>query len=327
MQSAGACNAWLSPLCCLPARKVLNQETRTENMKSSCFSISSHIPQLIRRALAPTRRYGSVPKGGRYIVILRDPMDVVISFYNFFAGWFFPCPGSDVRVSDDPMSAPVGVDDFIEHFFLRRGRPSSDMENAGLWEFILSWLPHVKGANRAAGNGSEDKKALIVFYEDMLKDHVGIIRKVARCVRDGTSRAVHMNSRIEHRSGRSECSRKEIMAQRMIRTHVNSFLDLGAGDEALTQKVATMSTFEFMKANEVKFDEHPCKEKRNAACGLLPTAGLKNSKVRGHVANRPQMSEATKSKLAERWRATIGAETGYSSYAELRAAYGSSGTL
>ena len=94
--------------------------------------------------------YPSVPKGaGKYIVVFRDPNDVSLSFYNFFKGWFFPADGDD----------SVSVDDFVEHFILRRGKPKSDMENASLWDFMLSWLPlcvnDVNAASAASASGDQ----------------------------------------------------------------------------------------------------------------------------------------------------------------------------
>lgn len=52
------------------------------------------------------------PKGGRYIVCLRCPLDVAVSFYHFFEGWFFP-PGA------------IGVDEAPAADRTRRPRVSS----------------------------------------------------------------------------------------------------------------------------------------------------------------------------------------------------------
>jgi hypothetical protein len=51
--------------------------------------------------------YRDCPKGGRYIYVARDPMDVALSFFRFFEGWFFE-PGE------------VAVDEFVK----RCGKPT-----------------------------------------------------------------------------------------------------------------------------------------------------------------------------------------------------------
>eukprot|EP00959_Pyramimonas_sp_CCMP1952_P212021 4437117-Pyramimonas_sp.AAC.1 len=56
--------------------------------------------------------YEHCPKGARYIWVVRDPLDVAISFYRFFEGWFFE-PGE------------VQLDEFMEQFILARGNPAS----------------------------------------------------------------------------------------------------------------------------------------------------------------------------------------------------------
>ena len=274
------------------------------------------------RIAARTSRYGSVPKGARYIVVLRDPMDVAVSFYSFFCGWFFPAPGSGVRVSDDPASAPIGIDDFVEHFFLRRGRPASDMENASIWDFMLSWLPRGAGAR---GEPPEEPEALIVFFEDMREDLVGVIRRVARYARTAAASAAPWRALFPPRARRFALTGASADAH-LMRPPATSFIGVGEGDDALIQKVASMSTFEFMKAHEGQFDEHMTKEKRNPACGLLPSAGARNSKVMGGAGGRPRMADGTVEKLHARWRASVAAETGYETYADLRRAYGLNGT-
>lgn len=50
----------------------------------------------------------------RYIVVVRNPADVAVSFFRFFQGWFFQ-PGE------------VGMDEFVRQFWLERGEPRSEM--------------------------------------------------------------------------------------------------------------------------------------------------------------------------------------------------------
>jgi len=84
--------------------------------------------------------------------------------------------------------------------------------------------------------------------------------------------------------------------------------------------VATrQATFAFMKAHESQFDEHLTARARNAACHLPPDAGT--TKVReGESGTRRALSDATLALLDERWASVVAPETGFASYAALRAA-------
>lgn len=236
--------------------------------------------------------YPSVPKGaGKYIVVFRDPNDVAVSFYNFFKGWFFPAEGDD----------SVSVDDFVEHFILRRGKPKSDMENASLWDFMLSWLPlcvnDVNAASAATSGGGDDgtdpgraraastmpsisSSTMLIFFEDMKDDLQTVVSKVAAFI--------------------------------------------GVDDDERVQNAVRMSSFAFMKQHERHFDEHVLKAKRNTSCGLPPEAGTNITKVSGVQQTRDavQLSPAIQSALNERWARSVAAETGFESYAAMRRALG-----
>ena len=99
--------------------------------------------------------YDHCPKGGKYIVVVRDPVDVALSFYKFFEGWFFE-PGE------------VGVEEFVREFWLARGEPQSEMQNASYFHHLLSWWKH-----------AQDENVLWVFFEDMKEDLEAQVRRVA----------------------------------------------------------------------------------------------------------------------------------------------------
>jgi hypothetical protein len=86
------------------------------------------------------------PKGARYIVCMRDPADVAVSFYHFFEDWLFP-------------RGALGVDEFVAEFVLARGRPASLMQNASCWEHMLSWWPR-----------RHEPDVLLLFFEDLKAD-------------------------------------------------------------------------------------------------------------------------------------------------------------
>src|SRR6187549_1469348 len=71
-------------------------------------AFKSHLPWIV------------VPKGGRYIVSLRDPRDALVSMYRFLEGWFFE-PGT------------IAIDDFARGRFMKRD------DGQDYWTHLLSW--------------------------------------------------------------------------------------------------------------------------------------------------------------------------------------------
>jgi hypothetical protein len=112
----------------------------------------------------------SLPRGGRRIVVLRRPTDVLSSLYHFFEGWFFR-PG-DIRLSE-----------FAHAFWLSRGTPSSDLENAGFAEHLVSWWRQRR---------SDD--TLVLLYEDLVRDLPREVRRVSNFLSLGTSEPVQADA-------------------------------------------------------------------------------------------------------------------------------------
>lgn len=96
------------------------------------------------------------PKAPKTIVVMRHPYDVLVSFYHFFEDWFFE-PGA------------ITLDAFATEFWLARGIPRSEMENASYFHHLASWYGR-----------KEDETVLLVFYEDLKNDLEGQIARVAR---------------------------------------------------------------------------------------------------------------------------------------------------
>jgi hypothetical protein len=101
------------------------------------------------RAFKSHLSWDAVPKGGRYIVSLRDPGDALVSAFRFSEGWFI-----------EPGSVPIEV--FARNQFERRG------ETRGYWAHLLSWWRH-----------REDPNVLLLAYEGMKADLPGTVRRVA----------------------------------------------------------------------------------------------------------------------------------------------------
>lgn len=93
-----------------------------------------------------------VPAGARYIVSVRNPGDVLVSFYHFMEGWFFE-PGS------------IDIETFARGKFLPRG------QGRDYWHHLASWW-----ARR------HDDDVLLLCYEMMREDRPGTIRRIARFI-------------------------------------------------------------------------------------------------------------------------------------------------
>lgn len=89
-----------------------------------------------------------IPKGGRYIHVMRDPADTLTSFYHYVNGWMF-----------EPDS--VTVEEFCFGIFLK------DARFGRYWEHLRSWW-----------RVREREDVLLLSYEDMKEDLAGNIRRI-----------------------------------------------------------------------------------------------------------------------------------------------------
>lgn len=90
-----------------------------------------------------------VPKGGKYIYSIRDPKDVLVSFYHFFEGWWFE-------------TGTVSMADFANEMVM------DDPDNSGYWQHVLSWWEQ-----------RDNPAILFLCFEEMKTDLAGTIRRVA----------------------------------------------------------------------------------------------------------------------------------------------------
>lgn len=95
--------------------------------------------------------YYDIPKGGRYIVAVRDPAHVVVSGYRFFEDWMFE-PGS------------FDLESYVLHRW-----PREKMGERGWYRHFNSWWEQ-----------RENPDVLLLCYEDMKADHPAAVRRVAR---------------------------------------------------------------------------------------------------------------------------------------------------
>lgn len=113
------------------------------------LGLDIHAPQKARpHAFKSHLTWHDIPKGGRYIVVLRDPVDAMLSLYRFLDGWHFE-------------TGSVSLDDFAEYFLSR-----SDEDN--YWVHAASWWGQRRNEN-----------VLLLTYEDMKQDLSATVARVA----------------------------------------------------------------------------------------------------------------------------------------------------
>ena len=133
-----------------------------------------------------------VPKGGRYIVSFRNPVNVFISVYRFFEGFFFE-PGT--------------ID--LDTFFQWRN-PPAEMGKRGYWHHLTSWWEQ-----------RHNPDVLLLCYEDMLIDLPGTVQRIAAFMNiplddelfDIVTRQASREFMLEHKEQFSEAPFRRLIAQ------------------------------------------------------------------------------------------------------------------
>ena len=105
--------------------------------------------------------YEQCPKGAKYIIVIRDPRAVSLSYYKMMCGWIF-------------QPEEIDVDTFLRELWLTQGLPESKLSKASYWYFYSSWWPH-----------RNDPNVLWLFYEDMLENTLEAVRKIAKFINCG----------------------------------------------------------------------------------------------------------------------------------------------
>lgn len=103
-------------------------------------------PQPFPRAYKSHLNWNDVPKGGRYIISIREPKDALASSYRFSEGWWF-----------EPGSIPFEA--YAQSEFI---------ESRSYWRHLASWLEH-----------RTDPNILLLCYEDMKADLPKTVRTIA----------------------------------------------------------------------------------------------------------------------------------------------------
>ncbi|MBW2426300.1 MAG: sulfotransferase domain-containing protein [Deltaproteobacteria bacterium] len=107
-------------------------------------------PQRARpRAFKSHLSWDHIPKGGRYIVSIRNPADALVSMYRFIEGWIF-----------EPGAFPI--EKLARERFLQRG------SGQDYWSHLASWW-----------RVRDRDDVLLLSYEGMRRNPEGAVRRVA----------------------------------------------------------------------------------------------------------------------------------------------------
>ncbi len=101
------------------------------------------------RAFKSHLGWDDMPRGGKYIIAIRDPKDAAYSMFKFMEGWFVE-PGT------------ISVDEFVTKSVIGQG---------AYWKHLLSWWDR-----------RTDDDVLLMVFEHMKKDLAGTIKKIAQFI-------------------------------------------------------------------------------------------------------------------------------------------------
>jgi hypothetical protein len=113
------------------------------------LGLDIHAPQKARpHAFKSHLTWHDIPKGGRYIVVLRDPVDAMVSLFRFLEGWYFE-------------TGSVTIEDFADYFLNRE-------DDDNYWVHAASWWGQ-----------RENPDVLLLTYEHMKQDLPAAVNRVA----------------------------------------------------------------------------------------------------------------------------------------------------
>ena len=100
------------------------------------------------RAFKSHLSWDQVPKGGRYLCVVRDPIRALVSMYKFFEGWMME-PGA------------IDLEDFGYNLYLARSGP------AAYWHHLVSWMEQV-----------DNPDVLVLCYEQLQVEFPSQLRRI-----------------------------------------------------------------------------------------------------------------------------------------------------
>ena len=113
------------------------------------MGVDVNAPQVAApRAFKSHLGWDEIPKGGRYIVVLRDPVDAMASLYNFLNGWRFEADA-------------ISLTDFADYYLDRQ-------ESRNYWRHAASWWRQ-----------RDRPDVLLLAFEHLKLDSPGAVTQVA----------------------------------------------------------------------------------------------------------------------------------------------------
>lgn len=193
------------------------------------LGLDIHAPQKARpHAFKSHLDWDRIPKGGRYIVVFRDPGDALVSFYRFFEGWFFE---------------PGGVEfaEFADFYLQSPGRRS-------YWEHAASWWRQ-----------RDNPDVLLLAFEHMKADLPGCVARVAGFMGGYPAERVALaTAQAEFGFMKANAGKFDDNLVKRMRNRACGLPDDGAASKVSTGETgagARMMTPDLRRALDAKWDE------------------------------------------------------------------------
>lgn len=149
------------------------------------------------RAFKTHLNWRRIPKGGRYIYVVRDPVATLRSFYSFFEGWVFE-PGS------------ITLEEFASEWFME-GTGSGNY-----WDFIIDWWPQL-----------ERDDVLPLVYERMIEDPVVAVARIAAFI--GITDPAKIQAAVDNSSRQVMATHAEKFDEHVLRAARDPVMGLPPG--------------------------------------------------------------------------------------------------
>ncbi len=160
------------------------------------------------RAFKSHLPWDPMPKGGRYIIVVRDPGDAAVSSFKFSEGWFLE-PGA------------ISIDEFVIQGFLKKRE---------YYKHLRSWWAH-----------RHDDNVLLMAYEHMLNDPERAIERIAEFIGidlDDELRAIT----LQHASLEFMLAHKDRFDDALIRKLSEDVMGLPPGSDSAKVRLGKAGT-------------------------------------------------------------------------------------
>ncbi|GKY97525.1 hypothetical protein MPSEU_000710700 [Mayamaea pseudoterrestris] len=197
------------------------------------------------------------------------------------------------------------------------------------------WEPHCPKAPKTIVVLRHPNDVLVSFYHffedwffepgtlslESFAEEFWLARGIPQCRMENASYFYHLTSWYARRADETVLfvfyeDLKEDLEEQV--TRIARFLSTSRHDLSKSvPKCVELSSFEVMKANEVKFNEKLSKLTRNEACGLPKTAGMSKTKIRRGNCG-VELSIELRARIDAKWHDIVKPVTGCDDYNQLR---------